>query len=266
MYEEYVNENGKKKRRKRALPPGLSSRDAMILKSVQRRAHYLDKGFSVCGMRFGWTFIIGIIPIVGDFADALVNYILVVRKARQAEIPLWLVRRMLMNNAVSVVVGAIPIAGDILLAVYKANSRNAALLEEYLRIRGEEYIKRENKKQAGDSKKGENKNTGGKIADKPAPTSDLEQIKPRAGKDTKQVTGSIDAEEGTMPPTKKKGSVLRWRPSSGKGKAKEESKDKLIIPHVTQDTQGERSKFIEDISISGPMDPSKSGTLKKSMK
>lgn len=43
----------------RETPPGLSTRDAKILKSVQRRAHYLDKGFHVCGLRFGWTFIIG---------------------------------------------------------------------------------------------------------------------------------------------------------------------------------------------------------------
>lgn len=34
-----------------------------------------------------------------------------------------------------------PIVGDILLGVWKANSRNAALLEEYLRIRGEEFLK-----------------------------------------------------------------------------------------------------------------------------
>lgn len=35
----------------------------------------------------------------------------------------------------------IPLVGDVILATFKANSRNAALLEEYLRIRGEEYLK-----------------------------------------------------------------------------------------------------------------------------
>jgi len=48
---------------------------------------------------------------------------------------------MLLNNAVSIAAGTIPFVGDIVLALYKANSRNAALLEEFLRIRGEEYIK-----------------------------------------------------------------------------------------------------------------------------
>ncbi|CAE6530954.1 unnamed protein product [Rhizoctonia solani] len=138
LYEEYTDEQGRKKRRKRELPPGLSKRDAAILKKIKKRAHYLDKGFSVCGLRFGWTFVIGIIPGAGDVADAALNYFLVVRKARQAEIPGWLLRKMLANNAVSAGVGLIPLVGDVILATYKANSRNAALLEE-----GEEFLKAE---------------------------------------------------------------------------------------------------------------------------
>lgn len=46
-------------RTQRQLPPGLSDRDAAILRSVKRRAHHLDKGFNLCGLRFGWSFIIG---------------------------------------------------------------------------------------------------------------------------------------------------------------------------------------------------------------
>jgi len=141
LYETFTDEHGRERRRKREIPPGLSKRDAKILKSVKRRAHYLDKGFSICGFRFGWTFIIGFIPVVGDVTDAVLNYTLVVRKARKAELPTWLVRRMLFNNALSAGVGLVPIAGDIALAVWKANSRNAWLLEEFLRIRGEELLK-----------------------------------------------------------------------------------------------------------------------------
>jgi len=146
VYENYTDAKGKQRRRRRELPPGLSKRDEKILKSVQRRAHYLDKGFRVCGLRFGWTFIIGIIPGAGDAADAFLNYYLVVRKARTAELPAWLVQRMLMNNAVSLGIGLVPIVGDVALATWKANSRNAALLEEYLRIRGAEFLKAESKR------------------------------------------------------------------------------------------------------------------------
>jgi hypothetical protein len=50
---------------------------------------------------------------------------------------------MLTNNAVSAAVGFVPLVGDVILAAFKANSRNAALLEEFLRIRGEEFLKHE---------------------------------------------------------------------------------------------------------------------------
>lgn len=48
---------------------------------------------------------------------------------------------MLLNNAVSAAIGFVPIVGDIALATFKANSRNAAILEEFLRIRGAEFLK-----------------------------------------------------------------------------------------------------------------------------
>ncbi|KAF8327594.1 uncharacterized protein EI90DRAFT_3067341 [Cantharellus anzutake] len=141
LYDTYTDSKGKVKRRKRELPPGLSQRDAKVLKQVRSRAHYLDKGFRICGMRFGWTFIIGLVPVVGDVSDAVLNYSLVIKKAKQAEIPSWLLRRMLLNNVISAGVGFIPLVGDVILASYKANSRNAALLEEFLRIRGQEFLK-----------------------------------------------------------------------------------------------------------------------------
>ena len=53
---------------------------------------------------------------------------------------------MLFNNAVSAGVGFVPIIGDIVLAAFKANSRNAALLEEFLRIRGVEALKIEDER------------------------------------------------------------------------------------------------------------------------
>ena len=48
---------------------------------------------------------------------------------------------MVGNQAIATVIGFVPIVGDIGIAMFKTNSRNAALLEEYLRIRGEEFLK-----------------------------------------------------------------------------------------------------------------------------
>ncbi|KAI0051043.1 hypothetical protein FA95DRAFT_1461976, partial [Auriscalpium vulgare] len=136
LYETYVDSKGRSRRRKRELPPGLTKQEEAILRSVKRRAHYLDKGFNVCGLRFGWTFIIGIIPGAGDAADAALGYFLVIRKARKADIPPWLTQRMLLNLGLATSVGLVPLVGDVLLAAWRANSRNAHLLEEFLRVRG----------------------------------------------------------------------------------------------------------------------------------
>lgn len=118
-------------------------------------------------MRFGWTFFIGLVPIAGDIIDASLNYLLVVKKARKADLPDWLITRMLFNNAVSAGVGLVPIVGDLLLAVYKANSRNAALLDEFLGIRGREFLKMREAEENG--------------ANSGMATADSEQVKPGSG-------------------------------------------------------------------------------------
>jgi len=142
LYEFYTTADGKQKRRKRPLPPGLTKQQAKLLKKIKKRAHYLDKGFTVCGLRFGWTFFIGLIPGAGDVADAVLNYTLVVRPVKNEldDKPDWLIRQMMVNNAVSAGIGLVPLVGDVFLAAWRANSRNANLLEELLRVRGEENI------------------------------------------------------------------------------------------------------------------------------
>ncbi|KAF9647897.1 hypothetical protein BDM02DRAFT_3116385 [Thelephora ganbajun] len=141
LYETYTDDNGRQKRRKRETPPGLSKRDARILKSVKKRAHRLDAGLNICGFRVGLTFFVGVIPGAGDALNAVLGYWLIVRKAQQADIPPWLYYRMVGNQAIATIIGFVPVIGDIGIAVFKTNSRNAALLEEYLRIRGEEFLK-----------------------------------------------------------------------------------------------------------------------------
>ncbi|KAL8277549.1 hypothetical protein RQP46_009981 [Phenoliferia psychrophenolica] len=133
-YETFTDSRGRTKSRKRGMPVGLSKKDERILRSVRRRAHYLDKaqGFSLCGFRFGWTAIFGLIPFAGDVVAFLLSYFLVLNKCREADLPVVLEQRMVFNQMISVGVGMVPLVGDIILAVWKTNSRNAALLEEFL--------------------------------------------------------------------------------------------------------------------------------------
>ena len=54
---------GKPKRKRKANPPGLSDHDGKVLTKVKRRAYRLDMClFNCCGIRFGWSSVIGIIP------------------------------------------------------------------------------------------------------------------------------------------------------------------------------------------------------------
>jgi len=52
------------KKKRKALPPGLTDEEARILTKVKRRAYRLDLAlFNFCGTRFGWGSVIGIIPV-----------------------------------------------------------------------------------------------------------------------------------------------------------------------------------------------------------
>ncbi|KAK0385790.1 hypothetical protein NLU13_6967 [Sarocladium strictum] len=135
---------GKVKKRRKALPPGISEHDGQILTKVKRRAYRLDLAlFSFCGVRFGWGSAIGLIPAIGDVIDALLA-MLVLKTCRKVEggLPVGLQIQMVLNIAFDFVVGLIPFAGDVLDAVFKANTRNAILLEEHLREKGKTNLKK----------------------------------------------------------------------------------------------------------------------------
>ncbi|KAH9475721.1 hypothetical protein JR316_0011280 [Psilocybe cubensis] len=254
LYEFYTNERGKQKRRKRAIPPGLSKRDAKILKKLMSRAHYLDKGFSFCGLRFGWTFIIGMIPLVGDVADISLNYLLIVKPARKLELPNWLLRRMMVNNAVSAGVGFVPVAGDVFVGAFKANSRNVALVEEFLRIRGEEFIKmggvaeEEAKKGWFGTLKGRQKATA-PVA--PMSPQDVEQVKPGAGMSGDEMKNSLSDEilDGQMSNAPVNSVPARSGSSGFSLFGSRKSKGKNIAPNSSRSAQADRGRFVEDADV-----------------
>lgn len=63
---------GKKtQKRRKAIPPGLSEKDTKILTQVKRRAYRLDYAlFNLCGIRFGWGSVIGIVPLYAKLRRA----------------------------------------------------------------------------------------------------------------------------------------------------------------------------------------------------
>jgi hypothetical protein len=94
----------------------------------------LDSAFRVPGtrIRFGWDPIIGLLPWVGDLLTALFSCALIAH-AHQMRVPKVVQLRMLINVGIDVLVGIVPVAGDVADVFWKANTRNLALLERHAR-------------------------------------------------------------------------------------------------------------------------------------
>ena len=96
-------------------------------------ANSLDARFRILGtpIRFGWDAILGLIPGAGDAIGGLVgSYGLWVGTRLGA--PWVVLARMLFNLAVDVIVGAVPLAGDLFDIGWRGNLRNLALLERWV--------------------------------------------------------------------------------------------------------------------------------------
>jgi len=133
----------KTKKRRKALPPGLSEHDAQILTKAKRRAYRLDCClFSFMNIKFGWGSVIGLVPAFGDAVDALLA-LMVMRTCMSIDggLPAALKTKMLMNIAFDFVLGLVPFLGDLADAVFRANTRNVILLEEHLRQQGQKYLR-----------------------------------------------------------------------------------------------------------------------------
>ncbi|KKK15482.1 hypothetical protein P175DRAFT_0429642 [Aspergillus ochraceoroseus IBT 24754] len=134
---------GKKtQRRRKAAPPGLSENDTKILTRVKRRAYRLDYSlFNLCGIKFGWGSVIGIVPFIGDAADgALALMVLHTCEGIDGGLPSRLRMLMMMNIIIDFFIGLVPFVGDIADAMFKCNTRNAIILEKYLRQKGARAI------------------------------------------------------------------------------------------------------------------------------
>ena len=92
----------------------------------------LDSAFRVPGtnIRFGWDPIIGLVPWAGDVAAALLACALIAQ-AHRMRVPRVVQLRMLINVAIDILLGLIPIVGDAADVFWKANTRNLALVERF---------------------------------------------------------------------------------------------------------------------------------------
>lgn len=112
----------------------LSTAEQAALARVERVSGFLDDAvrIPVVGVRVGADPVLGLIPGVGDALAALLS-LYVVAEAWRLGAGRWTLLRMLLNVAVDAVVGTVPVVGDLFDVGWRANRRNAALLERSLR-------------------------------------------------------------------------------------------------------------------------------------
>ncbi|KAF2468713.1 uncharacterized protein BDR25DRAFT_289555 [Lindgomyces ingoldianus] len=133
FYETIETPKGKKKKVKKQIPAYIPAEDADILANARRRAYMLDVClFNFCGIRFGWSAVIGLVPAVGDVLDGFFAWRLI-EKMDKVQCGLDGIKsRMYLNLILDFLVGLIPFVGDLADAAMKCNSRNVRLLEKRL--------------------------------------------------------------------------------------------------------------------------------------
>jgi hypothetical protein len=93
----------------------------------------LDSWFRIPGtsIRFGLDGIIGLVPGIGDILAGLASCIIILA-AWVRGAPYVTIVRMLVNLALDVIIGTVPLFGDLFDIAWKANRRNYALLTRHL--------------------------------------------------------------------------------------------------------------------------------------
>ena len=96
-------------------------------------SHVLDDWLRIPGtsVRFGLDAIVGLVPGIGDVLGGLASCVLLLA-AWLRGVPYVTLARMTFNVGVEVVVGSIPLFGDMFDIAWKANRRNYKLLTRHV--------------------------------------------------------------------------------------------------------------------------------------
>lgn len=102
------------------------------VKWAKRLVYIMDEVYTVPGTKFkvGLDPLIGLIPVVGDLVTFAISALIVVSFARHGA-SAKLVLKMLLNIVAELVIGGIPVLGDIWDFFFKANMRNLQLLIDH---------------------------------------------------------------------------------------------------------------------------------------
>ncbi|AEG50505.1 hypothetical protein Sphch_2872 [Sphingobium chlorophenolicum L-1] len=113
--------------------PGFGRDPASVRKRIEAMEALLEGLFVLPGTnrRVGLDSLVGLIPVVGDFATAAMGAWMV-WEARNLGMSKWQLTRMAANVGFDTLIGAIPFAGDIFDFFYKSNTKNLRIIRKHL--------------------------------------------------------------------------------------------------------------------------------------
>jgi hypothetical protein len=121
----------------RAAGPGPGNepdeRGRRELERLRLIARLFDSAFAIPGTkwRFGLDALFGLVPGLGDIAGGLVA-VYSLRVARNLRAPNVIQLHMLTNIALDALIGMIPLLGDLFDFAFQAQTRNLALLDDWV--------------------------------------------------------------------------------------------------------------------------------------
>ena len=105
------------------------------LRRLAQFARIMDTAVGIPGtrFRFGADALLGLVPVVGDAAGALVG-LAIVNEGRRLGLPKRKIARMLYNIGLDATLGAVPLVGDAFDIYFKAHKRNIRVIMDHFEV------------------------------------------------------------------------------------------------------------------------------------
>ncbi len=117
---------------RRGIVTRIEPKQRSRLETLRHWSYLLDEAFRIPGtrFRFGWDPIIGLFPGLGDMLTGLFSCLILLQGFRM-RLPKVVQARMVFNVLIDVVVGSLPLVGDLFDFAWKSNKMNMRLLERH---------------------------------------------------------------------------------------------------------------------------------------